>query len=173
MQFRDKAEIESYYKGDKIQCLICGKYFKALGAHINKSHGLNVDLYKEKFGLPWSKGLCGCVTADRMRDNAETARAEGRLLTGMMSEEHEKKIHKKGHRRITPAHSDDRRKWLVSVIKKRSKYPTLDFRQCWRLFESGLTQKEIGESFGVSQMTISRFMRGLNKYQNNNILKTT
>ena len=164
LPFKNKEDIENYFKGDKIQCLICEKYFKALGTHLYKTHHINVDQYKKKFGLPWSRGLCGCVTADKFRDNAETLRVEGKLLTGIISEEHSKKVHKKGHRRVTPSHS----KFLSHKMEKlgyKHAHKHLDLEVCNKLTAKGLTQKEIGIHFGVSQMAISRFMRGVNKYQ--------
>lgn len=164
MYFANKDDIANYFSGDRIECLICHKSFKALAPHIKAAHGINVDQYKAKFGLPWSKGLCGCKTADKLRDKAETLRAEGKILTGIVSLEHSKKVHKRGPRRITPLHSKDRRDFLTE-IGKQNRYSVLDFDECWRLSNSGLTQKEIGKKFGVSQMTVSRFMRKANKFQ--------
>ena len=69
MYFTKKTDIENYFNGDRIECLICPKWYKSLSGHINKAHGINVDQYKLKFGLPWSKGLCSCKTADKFRDN--------------------------------------------------------------------------------------------------------
>ena len=164
MRYLTKEQIEYYFKGDKIQCLICEKWFKALGPHL-LTHGYNVDKYKEMFGLPWSRGLVGCKTADKFRDNAETLRVEGKLLTGIVSEGHRVKVHKKGPRRITPSHSNDRSKYLSRLGRQGAKYTSLDYDECWSLFRSGFTQEEIGKKFNVSQMCISRFMRKENKWQ--------
>jgi len=161
--FTNKEDVENYYKGDKIQCLICKKWFKSLGRHL-PTHKMNVDKYKKEFGLPWGKGLCGCITADKHRNNAETRRANGELLTGCMSKEHAAKLHKTGSRKITPLHSKDRSKFFTN-LGKQNKYHILDYQKCWKLFNDGLTQKEIGKMFGVSQMTVSRFMRVANKHQ--------
>ena len=156
LPFKTKEDIEYYFKGDKIQCLICGKWFKALNGHF-KAHGLNVDQYKEMFGLPWSRGLCGCKTADKFRDNAETLRSKGHLLTGFVSDEHEKKCHRKGPIRTNPSHSKDRSEFFKKLGGK-NKYESLDFYECWRLFNSGMTQAKIGKKFGMSQSAVGRFM---------------
>ena len=161
---KTKEEISKYFDGDKIQCLICGKWFKMLSVHLNKAHNMSVDQYKKQFGLPWTKGLCGSATRNKYRDNAERLRAEGLLLTGIISEEHEKKVHKKGHKRITPLQS----KFLSQKMKKlgdKNAYKHLDLEICKKLKAKGLNQIEIAAYFGVGQMTISRFVRGLNKYQ--------
>lgn len=162
-RFKTKEEIAKYFSGDRIQCLICGKWYKALGPHL-KAHDMNVNQYKKRFGLPWSKGLCSRDTTDKYRNNAKVLRSKGLILTGIVSEEHDKKVHKKGHRRITPLHS----KFLSKKAKKlggKNAYKHLDMETCKELTAQGLNQIEIGNYFGVAQMTISRFMRCANKYQ--------
>lgn len=163
LPFKTKEDIEYYFKGDKIQCLICGKWFKALNGHF-KAHGMNVDQYKEMFGLPWSRGLCGCKTADKFRDNAETLRSKGLLLTGFVSDEHEKKVHRRGPIRTNLSHSKDRSDFFKKLGAK-NKYESLDFDECWRLFNGGMTQAKIGKKFGMSQSAVGRFMNKGNKGQ--------
>ena len=53
-----KAEIEQYFSGDRIQCLVCGKHYRRLGRHL-QVHDLTEDEYRELYGLPWRRGLCG------------------------------------------------------------------------------------------------------------------
>lgn len=57
MKFKNREEINAYFQGDKIECLLCGKYFKALATHIIRTHEYTVDEYKKEFGLPWGRGL--------------------------------------------------------------------------------------------------------------------
>ena len=52
-------EIDHYFAGGKIQCLLCGKWFIALPAHLERTHNITADEYKERYGLPWKRGLCG------------------------------------------------------------------------------------------------------------------
>lgn len=54
--FETIAEIDEYFSGNLIQCLECGHMYRALGYHL-KSHGMNADEYKEKYGIPWGYGL--------------------------------------------------------------------------------------------------------------------
>ncbi len=44
--------------GDKVQCHICGKWFRNLGLHINRGHKMECDDYREAFGLARSYALC-------------------------------------------------------------------------------------------------------------------
>jgi len=64
--FRSIDEIEAYFAGDRIQCLLCGRSMKRLGDHVSKIHGTTVDAYQERFGLPWSRGL----TCDSLHQTA-------------------------------------------------------------------------------------------------------
>ena len=57
-KFKTKYEIDSYFSGDKVLCLLCGKWFKTLSTHLNRVHELGADEYRDRYGLPWKHGLC-------------------------------------------------------------------------------------------------------------------
>jgi predicted transcriptional regulator len=44
--FRTRRDIERYFSGDTIECLICGRYFKRLQTHLVAKHGVAADDYK-------------------------------------------------------------------------------------------------------------------------------
>ncbi len=58
-KFMTKTEIDDYLAGNKIQCLLCGKWFKIISSHLKRIHDIDSDEYREKYGLPWKHGLCG------------------------------------------------------------------------------------------------------------------
>lgn len=58
-KFETKQEIYKYFSGDKIQCLLCGKWFQRLPFHLKGIHDITSEEYKEMYGLPWKHGLCG------------------------------------------------------------------------------------------------------------------
>jgi len=68
-KFGTKAEIDAYLAGNKIQCLLCGKLFKALPQHLERTHDLTADDYREQYGLPWKRGLCGVGTSEKLSKN--------------------------------------------------------------------------------------------------------
>ena len=68
-QFTTKDEIDQYFAGDKIQCLLCGKRFKALPQHLERTHDITADDYREQYGLPWRRGLCGVGTSKKFSKN--------------------------------------------------------------------------------------------------------
>ena len=60
--FRTRREIERYFGGDTIECLICGRHFKRLHTHLAAKHGMAVDEYKRRFGLPGTRGLTSATS---------------------------------------------------------------------------------------------------------------
>jgi hypothetical protein len=61
-QFKTRREIENYFSGDKIECLLCGRHFKRLQSHLAAKHQMNADAYKKRFGLPWTRGLTSAAS---------------------------------------------------------------------------------------------------------------
>ncbi len=59
-KFQTKEEVDAYFASDKIQCLLCRKWFKRIGGtHLTRKHGITADDYREMYGLPWRRGLTG------------------------------------------------------------------------------------------------------------------
>ena len=62
-------EIRSYFAGDRLTCLRCGKAYKKLGLHILRIHALTPEDYKKMYGLPMAagRGLCGSETKEKIK----------------------------------------------------------------------------------------------------------
>jgi hypothetical protein len=60
--FRTRQEVERYFNGETIKCLLCGQRFRRLGQHLAAKHDMNVDDYRRHFGLPWSRGLTSAAS---------------------------------------------------------------------------------------------------------------
>jgi predicted transcriptional regulator len=69
--FKTRRDVERYYSGDTIECLICGRHFKRLQRHLAAKHGLSADDYKKQFGLPWTRGLTHLSPSQAGRTNAK------------------------------------------------------------------------------------------------------
>ena len=73
--FSSRDEIEQYFSGDKVACLLCGKSFAVLGSHLFHCHQTNAREYKYRFGIPSRHGLAGVAyrqySADRIQDMFE------------------------------------------------------------------------------------------------------
>jgi len=83
-RFETPAELANYFNEDKIQCLLCGKLYKTLGAHLLRIHGVTGDEYHEKYGIPFTYGLCSGELSQRIGERVSTMlanpKARARLL---------------------------------------------------------------------------------------------
>ena len=74
-KFLTPEALSAYFGGSKIQCLRCGKMYRALGLHLKTAHEMEPDEYRGIYGIPWTYGLdCAETTkirADIMRENIE------------------------------------------------------------------------------------------------------
>jgi hypothetical protein len=61
-QFRARREIENYFSGATIECLLCRRHFKRLQTHLAAKHQMSADEYKKRFGLPWTRGLTSAAS---------------------------------------------------------------------------------------------------------------
>jgi predicted transcriptional regulator len=48
-KFRIKTEIDNYFAGKKVQCLLCGKLFKALPQHLERTHDITAANYRKQY----------------------------------------------------------------------------------------------------------------------------
>jgi hypothetical protein len=77
--FKTRREIERYFSGETIECLICGRHFKRLQTHLLAKHGVTADEYKGRFGLPWTRGLTSAASLAKSGWTAER-KAKARKL---------------------------------------------------------------------------------------------
>ena len=65
-KFTTKTEIDKYFSNDDgIQCLLCGRLLGTLQNHLELVHGVSHDEYRERYGLPWRKGLVSRALSKR------------------------------------------------------------------------------------------------------------
>jgi len=60
--FQTLAEVREYVSGDRIQCLVCGKWYRRLQFMHLLRHDMTSDDYREKFGIPWSVSLTSAAS---------------------------------------------------------------------------------------------------------------
>ena len=57
-KFTTRGEVDRYFSNDEgIQCLLCGRFMGTLNNHLQLVHGVSHEEYRERYGLPWRKGL--------------------------------------------------------------------------------------------------------------------
>ncbi len=76
-KYGTKEEIEAYFAGREIQCLLCGHWFKQITpVHLASIHGATADEYRKRYGLPLSGEMSGKLTGKgrKVPDEEERAR---------------------------------------------------------------------------------------------------
>lgn len=56
--FECREELDAYLSGDRITCLLCGNSYQLLETHLRTFHDMTGDEYREKYGIPYKRGLC-------------------------------------------------------------------------------------------------------------------
>ena len=72
-----RSEIDDYLAGNRVQCLLCGKRYKTLPTNLERTHDVTADDYRERYGLPWRRGLCGVGTSEKLSKNMLGRQKEG------------------------------------------------------------------------------------------------
>src|SRR5690242_11890181 len=62
--FQTLEEIREYVSGHRIQCLVCGKYYRRLLYKHLETHQMTHDEYRETFGIPWSTSLTSATSRE-------------------------------------------------------------------------------------------------------------
>ena len=78
--FKDYDEYKQYFVGDRIICLLCGKHYRAIGNHLRVSHETDIEDYKKKYGIFWTKALTCNDLHEEQSDRAKERIANGELI---------------------------------------------------------------------------------------------
>jgi hypothetical protein len=76
-------EVRDYFSSDKITCLLCGKQYLRISAqHLREIHEIDEDTYRERYGLPWRRGLTGVSAHEKYRAAGLQRLEEGTFQPG-------------------------------------------------------------------------------------------
>ena len=107
--FKDYDEYKQYFVGDRVICLLCGKHYRALGNHLRVSHEVDLDDYKKKYGIFWTKSLTCNDLHEIQSDRAKERIANGELIPQTIEGRRKQGIfarnHVKKRRRNLPLHA--------------------------------------------------------------------
>lgn len=74
--FQTRAEVDQYLAGERVQCLLCGHQYRILETHLRGVHQINGDAYREMYGIPYRRGLCGSAYSERRTELGRALWAE-------------------------------------------------------------------------------------------------
>ena len=80
-----RADLDVYLRGDTIQCLVCGRWFRALAPHLAVAHGTTATDYRKAFAIPAGTGLAGRSTRQALSVKTRQMHADGSLSTAHLS----------------------------------------------------------------------------------------
>ena len=146
-----KEDQKSYFSGDSITCLLCGKKYRSLGGnHLRRIHEITEDQYREMYGIPYNKGLiCGELNELRVKQAIDRELADKYL-------KQYKECNRKKARVSAAARSA--RKENIKVAKKA--YLDIDDKllgprklteeQVLQILKDDRTNTEIAKEYGMS-----------------------
>ncbi len=119
-KFQTIQDIREYLSGDKIECLVCHKHYRRLQYKHLETHSMNVEEYKERFGIPWNTSL----TSKPSREKSSAAMTPERVALFMQIPRYKPPVGQI-HRPHAPA---VRAQWKKNAVAGR----TLAFRPAER-----------------------------------------
>lgn len=87
--FKTVEEVEAHVGGDKVACLMCGKYYKSVLIHAKLIHDMDAADYRLRFNIPSRFSLNSVETIEKQRakalqpDNMEMIRQIGLSTRGV------------------------------------------------------------------------------------------
>lgn len=148
--FRSRQEVERYFSGKTIQCLLCGERFCRLSFHLSAKHKVTTDEYKSRFGLPWTRGLTSAASRANSGWSEKRKRNARRLARRT---QFYRFAHPAPRRAVAP--------FLITEAKQHLCSNALGFGRTFEtrahaLFRRGLSDAQIARVLGVHRMTVNR-----------------
>jgi len=149
-KFSQFEELNAYFNADKLTCLLCGRQFNKLGNHISQGHQIPMDEYKERFGIPWTRGLAGKTYREKSSEHIKALRLSGKMAAMPSVEVIEKLKGTIGKRRpFTEAYRNDSRRRLLELNGRTKLWGSADYEEFLLRIESGRTPAEVGRDIDM------------------------
>jgi len=127
-KFTTKKDIEQYFSNpDGIQCLLCGRIHKALGKHLLMVHGVSHEEYRDRYGLPWRRGLVSRELSNRLSDNITKRIRDGSFIPKPDNEAAVKALRTGGRRKDQPFVTGRKSEMTKGLSQKNVKYSHKDY----------------------------------------------
>lgn len=165
--FKTRHEIEEYLSGDKITCLLCGRQMKRLAVHLPKIHGMSVDAYRMKYGLPWGIGVASKPTRDAYRTATKKRVDEDPDMWREIGEIGRATSNKGKRNRQTPEFlAKEYGERALSIHKRVDSFTPDDMAEFLRRIETGRTPGEVSKDADMpGRTTWSKYRRANPLYE--------
>jgi hypothetical protein len=150
--FATRKQVERYFSGKTIECLLCGQHFDRLSPHLTRTHCMAPDEYRERFGLPWSRGLTSAVSHAAIKWTAKRrAKARQRVKKSRFFEY--------SHRRRREVAPYLKLEALQHLGIDPSAYGEKFAQRVRALFDKGYSDRRIADALKVGSSTVNRRTR--------------
>lgn len=156
-------EVLEYFNRDTITCLMCGKEFKAIRPfHLSYVHNMTMDEYRERYGLPYTKGLLSKISHDKQKDRMISLIEDKKIIYDPMNT-------KKAHEKIRLSGmrtSSSKKKRCTEQQEKANKSSVISrtikddvFKEIQVLIDSGIGVCQAIKILGISKSTFYKRKR--------------
>lgn len=145
--FETMEDVNAYFDAEKLTCLICGNEYHSLHVHLRNKHQIAADQYKERYGIPWRRGLISKSHKEKQATIMNEQRAKGILPQAPSSSHIEKLIEasKNNRRPVQQAVRNAQRNHGLATHGRTEKWGAKDFEVYLRRIKSGRTVTEVGK----------------------------
>jgi hypothetical protein len=151
------------YKKGKIQCQICGKWYRQLGTHVSSIHKIRAREYREMFGLDVKTGK-STLSEDLRKLYGEQAKENGTFKNLKAGEKYWFKPNDRMAGRYTRSKETIERLMTANNRKKGQPRYILTKKDVLKIRELYKTRlysiRDLGKKYNVSPSTISCAVRG-------------
>lgn len=147
--FKTRSDIERYFGGKTIECLLCMRRFRRLGGHLAAKHEMSVDEYRSRFGLPWTRGLTSAASVASSGWTDER-KAKARKLARI------NRFYERAH--LTPRRAPApflQTEAVENLGKHAVGFGQAFERRVHALFDKGLTDAAIARALDVGRATVT------------------
>jgi hypothetical protein len=153
--FTSREALDDYLSGDRITCLLCGRSFKALNTHL-LIHETDEAAYKERFGIPWRRGLQSTETM-RLRKKAgkKALKKPGRIEHLKKQREAATELRREGTSNARPKVGFLIEEYTERALMLQRKESLFDKAALLNALAQNMTIPEAAKSMGYAPKTVS------------------
>ena len=159
-KFTTRNEVDKYFSNDDgIQCLLCGRFLGTLQNHLQIVHGVSHEEYRERYGLPWRKGLVSRTVSKKHSASLTNRIKNGTFKPRPDNKAAVKKILEGNRRPDQPYITGTKAENSKALSKQNVKYGHKDFEKVLSLMRKNkITLNEACNKYNLpSKGTILRY----------------
>jgi len=164
--FKSLKEVNEYLSGDRIQCLICHKWYQSLATHLLYKHEMTIKQYKILFNIPLKHGygLVGIILKAKLSQQGKKNAILEVFKQGRQKSINNPVLYRKSQRNNMTQLGLKTLKKNLPDTKGKILGSKLDSKhtEIVDLLVKGKTRMEIAQFYNISWATIDKFIKQKN-----------